>query len=280
MLHRLLTALEAQASVPGGFELVVVDDGSSDDTEQIVQRCSLHPRYVRQENQGPAAARNAGWRLARGAIVAFTDDDTVPDRRWLADLIAAFADQSAPDAVGGRIVALERGLLADFVQLEGQVDHSIDDHGQVRYLVTANAGWRREALEALDGFDESFPLASGEDTDLSMRAIRSGLRLATIDAAVVAHDHRATLRSVLSTFGKHGRSREQVVAANPDMEWRRRRLAVLGPRDWARRYKKYRSGGCGRLRSTLYLGLRAAGLISYAAGVVKALHPRRTSAPA
>ena len=268
-LDRVLTALDAQDPVPGGFEILVVDDGSTDDTAATVAR---HPAasYLAQANAGPAAARNRGWRAATADLIAFTDDDTAPARGWLVELVAAFQQDPPPDAVGGTVVAMQPGFLADFVQLEGQVHHRVDEEGHVRYLVTANAAWRRNALAALRGFDETFAIASGEDTDLSMRAREAGMALTIADGAEVAHDHRATLRNVLSTFRKHGRSREQVVAANPEMEWSRRRRALLGPGHWIGRYRTYRHGGCGRLRAAAYLGIRAMGLGAYAVGVMEA----------
>ena len=78
--------------------------------------------------------------------------------------------------------------------------------GSIRYLITANLAIRRSALEAVDGFDESFPGASGEDTDLTWRLQAAGFRLATTDAAVVRHRHPERWGDVLRLFAKHGRS--------------------------------------------------------------------------
>jgi GT2 family glycosyltransferase len=267
-LDRLLTALEAQEPVPGGHEVIVVDDGSTDDTPAVVARHAT-VRCLRQQNAGPAAARNRGWRDGSAPLVAFTDDDTVPERAWLVDLTAAFEAQPSLDAVGGRIDSLDGGFLADFVQLEGQVHHKVQPDGDVLFLVTANSAWRREALTELGGFDESFSFASGEDTDLSLRAVRRGFKLAVVDAAGVRHEHRATLSRILATYHKHGRTRGQAVGPNPGSEWGGHRAAVLGPREWAARFRRYRASGCAIPEAALYVGLRFLGLIFYAVGIAR-----------
>ena len=128
LLRRCVAALEAQ-SLPGdAYEIIVVDD--------------TLPR------RGPAAARNIGWRRARAPIVAFTDDDAVPDRDWLARGLAAFAP--GIDAVTGRIVTPLPARPTDFEQNERPLERA--------EVVTANCFVRREVLVRLGGVDESFRL--------------------------------------------------------------------------------------------------------------------------
>src|SRR5438093_9901845 len=90
LLSRLVAALEVQADV-GAFEVIVVDDASADGTgtalERLASAASIPVRAVRlAARRGPAGARNVGWRLARAPLVAFTDDDCVPQPGWLAAL--------------------------------------------------------------------------------------------------------------------------------------------------------------------------------------------------
>ncbi len=276
-LGRLLHALEQQGAGGEDLEVVVVDDGSTaGDVAGVVARHAT-VRYLRQDNAGPAAARNRGWRAAAGDVIAFTDDDTVPTPTWAADLLAAFAADPAIDAVGGGIVPLVAGPMARFSQLEHHVDHQVGDDGSVRYLVTANCAWRRPVLEQLGGFDEHFPAASGEDTDLTLRAVEAGFRLATIDGAVVAHDNPTSLTTILRTYHRHGRSRAQIVAAHPGAGWGRRRRAVLAPGYWTDRYRYYRAAGCGAGQAAMYTAVRLLGLAWYTAGIAASRFDRGSS---
>lgn len=274
-LRRLVAAL-GEAQVPaGGVEIVVVDDGSADATADVVSDAGPPFRYLLQQNSGPAAARNRGWRAARGRIVAFTDDDTVPDRRWLVDLVEWFEAHPAAAAVGGTIRPLRPGFLADFVQLDRLVGHGEDERG-VRFLVTANAAFRRWALELVGGFDEAFPSAAAEDTDLSFRLRAGGVALHTCPAAVVLHDHRTPPAQLMRTYFKHGRGFEALARNHPGIGADpARRMAT--PAYWRGRYRRYRDeGSVGRGRSLVYLGLRVVGVASFALGLATA---RRAAAP-
>jgi GT2 family glycosyltransferase len=269
-LARLLDALADCHIPPGGVEVIVVDDGSTDGTADVVRRSRVGARYVRQANRGPAAARNAGWRLAPSPVVAFTDDDTVPDRRWLVDLVDELRARPGLAAVGGAIRPMRRGLLADFVQRERLVGHGVEDGGEVRFLVTANAAWRVDALRAVGGFDERFPTAAGEDVDLSYRVIAHGRRLGTTDRAAVLHDHRTTVRGLFRTYHRHGLVRPRLAAAHPGMGLGAATRTVLAPAYWGARFRHYRREGASPARALVYCGLRAAGLACFLAGALAA----------
>lgn len=262
-LERLLCALDDQEPVAGGHEVVVVDDGSTEDVSTVAAG-HPHVRLLRQANAGPAAARNRGWRASESDLVAFTDDDTIPSPTWLQDLVRAFHENPDVAAVGGEIVPVVPGFLADFVQLEGLVNHGVDMRGRPNYLVTANAAFRRAILVELGGFDESFRGASGEDADLTRRLHDAGHRVAILRTATVAHDNRTTLGALISTYRRHGSTRRQVVGAasrsDPVPE-------VFRLQHWTTRYSRYRAAGCSKIRSLAYLGLRTIGILAYASGV-------------
>ena len=257
-LGALLDAIARQHDVPGGHEVIVVDDGSTDGTAAVV---TDHPdvRYLAQANAGPASARNRGWRATSAPIVAFTDDDTLPSPTWLGDLVAALHDDAGLAAVGGAVHPVRRTSAADFVERDGLVNHGIDADGSIRYLITANLAIRRSALEVVGGFDESFSGASGEDTDLTWRLQAAGLRLGVTDAAVVLHRHPERWRDVLGLFAKHGRSRRQLLARHPDAGLRS--ASERGRLDPRRRYARYRRSGVGPARATGYLLVRYVGLV-------------------
>jgi glycosyltransferase involved in cell wall biosynthesis len=256
-LDDLLDAVAGQVDVEGGYEVVVVDGGSTDGTAEVVAR---HPgaHHLFQPNAGPAAARNRGWRATTAPVVAFTDDDTLPSPTWLHDLLAALDADAGLSAVGGAVRPVRRTRPAEFVELDGLVNHGVDADGTIRYLITANLAVRREALEAVGGFDESFPAASGEDTDLTWRLQAAGHRLATTDQAVVRHRHPERWADVLALFAKHGRSRRQLLRRHPGAglgsSAERRRL------DPRLRYRRYRGAGAGRFRAAGFLAFRYVGL--------------------
>ncbi len=138
-------------------------------------------RYLPAWNtRGPAAARNLGWRSARGQIIAFTDDDTIPDANWLASGVDAFVDGVA--GVSGRVI----------VPLP---EHPTDNernttHLERSHFVTANCFYRRTALEEAGGFDECFGMAWREDSDLFFTMQQRGWPLAWSKSAVVVHPVR------------------------------------------------------------------------------------------
>jgi GT2 family glycosyltransferase len=161
LLERCLAALERQTLPREAFEVLVVDDGPT--------------------RAGPAAARNRGWRQARAPVIAFTDDDTEPDRRWLEEGLKLFVDETT-DAVSGRILMPLAGTPTDYER---------DAQGLERAeFVTANCLVRREVLERLGGFDESFRLPWREDSDLHFRLLEGGFRLVRAPEAVVVHPVR------------------------------------------------------------------------------------------
>ncbi|WKB54300.1 glycosyltransferase family 2 protein [Eleftheria terrae] len=188
LLMRCLEALVDQSFEPSAYEIIVVDDGQTDDTEAAVAqlaeltRGSPEIRYLRPEGtRGPAAARNRGWRAAESAVIAFTDDDTIPDRDWLRyGMLAMTMDRAA---AWGRVVV----PTAD----DPPTDHEKNTRGlENAEFVTANAFVRRDALEAVGGFDERFKRAWREDADLYFSLLQ---RFGTVDpvpAALVIHPVR------------------------------------------------------------------------------------------
>jgi glycosyltransferase involved in cell wall biosynthesis len=187
-----LQALAAQDFPHEKYEVIVCDDGSEENISEVVdefRQAGFEARYLRQEWKGPAAARNLGIRNARGAVIAMTDSDTLPDRMWLGKLHQALERNPDAVAVEGRVYAANEG---EFDPLgEGPVNKS----GGV-YL-TCNCAYRRAALFEIGGFDETFPYPAYEDTELAARAQQIG-RIVWAPEAVVIHPQRPlTLRAVM-----------------------------------------------------------------------------------
>jgi GT2 family glycosyltransferase len=185
LLPRLFTAIGKQSGIEKA-ELIIVDDASADDTvdvlEQLAGQVGFPLTVVRLPmSKGPGGARNAGWQRARAPLVAFTDDDCEPQPGWLCGLVDALADA---DLVQGRTRP-----APDQLHMLGAFGRTIDVPSGNGYFQTCNAGYRRELLTSLDGFDEGFRHV-GEDTDLALRAIEAGARTAFRADAVVHHDVR------------------------------------------------------------------------------------------
>lgn len=188
LLTRCLNALCVQTLDPRSYEIIVVDDGPDGTTCRTVEACAariaprgLAVRYIASHGpHGPAAARNRGWRQARGEIIAFTDDDTDPAEDWLSAGIAAF--DRVTDALAGRIV----------VPIPpAPTDYELDVAGLSRAeFATANVFCRKSVLERIDGFDERFPLAWREDSDLQFSLLRAGATIKRADTAMVLHPVR------------------------------------------------------------------------------------------
>ncbi|HVX18987.1 MAG TPA: glycosyltransferase [Acidimicrobiales bacterium] len=186
LLPRLVRGLEAQVGAPA-FEVVIVDDCSSDDTPSVLaelaRASSLPLQWFRQERRaGPAPARNRGWRASPASRVLFTDDDCVPHTDWVATLLAALDDH---DFVQGTTIP-----APDQLQNSGVFSRTLEVREPSGTFQTCNMGYRRTWLEKVDGFDEAFDQPAGEDTDLALRCLDQGASFAFCAEAVVEHDVR------------------------------------------------------------------------------------------
>lgn len=270
-LDRLLDALDSQCVAPERFEVVVVDDGSTDHTPEVL-RGRRHVSSVRQVNQGPGAARNHGVLESTSPLIVFVDDDCVPEEDWLQRLIEA-DDAAGPQVAGfgGRIAPLHRSFLADFVQGERLVDHSpLDgDPAGLRYIVTANAAFRRTQFRSVGGFDRAMSEA-GEDVDLSLRLRALGHRLVRVPDATVRHAHPTSLAGILRIYRRSGGARNRLASRQIDLSIGSGAQTLLSPRMWKHRISDYRRAGAPPWRIPLYLLLRMLCLAAFVVGLVEA----------
>lgn len=187
LLQRCIDALLAQTLDAHQWELIIVDDACRDDTARQVDRVSLRTlgvpalRYLRPSGRrGPAAARNCGWLAARGEVVAFTDDDTVPDADWLRQGALGMSD--GKQVMRGRVQVPAPPVMTD----HGRMTQGLES----AEFVTANCFVRRDALQQVGGFDERFPRAWREDSDLHFKLLRRYGEVPLAPLALVQHPVR------------------------------------------------------------------------------------------
>jgi glycosyltransferase involved in cell wall biosynthesis len=216
LLSRCLRALSQQDFDPTAYEVIIVDDAASEETKRLVENwlsteipvnvdqvqnyrgvwenlsgtsapTSLAPspfpvfRYVPVTGtHGPAAARNVGWRAACSEIIAFTDDDCIPDRNWLKAGVSAFVDGVA--GVWGRTIVPLPDSPTDYELNAARLGLS--------EFVTANCFYRQDEIASIGGFDERFTAAWREDSDVFFTLLERGCQFANAPDAVVVHPIR------------------------------------------------------------------------------------------
>ncbi len=191
LLQRCVAALQAQSIGAEAFEVLVVDDGHCDRTRDwVLAEAGRHApgwlRYLRPEaGRGPAVARNHGWREARAQLIAFTDDDTVPDEHWLREGERAMAGGGWAGVAGRVQVPRPAGAGP------APTDHERMTRGlEAASFVTANAFVSKWALCVVQGFDERFARAWREDSDLQFRLEELAGPLGRAERALVQHPVR------------------------------------------------------------------------------------------
>jgi glycosyltransferase involved in cell wall biosynthesis len=188
-------------------EVVVVDDGSAERKLVASIARAGGAELVRLEGRGPAAARNAGARAAGGEVVCFTDDDCEPQPSWVEALAAPIRAGEAESAAGRTVVAADASAADRAWQaIADHLQRSAADPGSPSpgFAPTCNLACSRVLLEQLP-FDESFPLAAGEDRDWGARAAAIGAAPVYVPAAVVTHRPDLDTRSFLRQQYRYGK---------------------------------------------------------------------------
>ena len=200
----------ARLDYPGDrFEVIVVDDGGSSPLDAIAARFHgvLKLKLLRQENAGPAAARNMGVSEAMGEYLAFTDDDCAPESNWLQELASQFS--VSPDCVvGGQTInALSDNIYSTASQLLISYLYSYYNAtpNRARFFTANNLALPADRFRSVGGFDTSYPLAAGEDRELCDRWLQLGHRMAYAQGAMVYHAHPLTFRTFLRQHFHYGR---------------------------------------------------------------------------
>ena len=187
-LQHCLRCLYLQANPRLNFEVIVVTDGPDPETEKAAAAYMNIPYMPMRVlslpfKKGPAAARNAGWRSANSELIIFTDDDCLPANGFVAAYIDAFRQSGDPMAAfTGKLIVPIPGAPTDYEQNTSLLASA--------EFVTANCACTRQALLAVNGFDEAFTMAWREDSDLQFKLIDQHISPSKIDNAVIVHPVR------------------------------------------------------------------------------------------
>lgn len=185
LLSKVIEALVAQRFPAAAYEIIVVIDGQDEVSENIVLGFKKENLrfFTLKQNQGPASARNIGWQNAKGELIAFTDDDCVPNPDWVAALWQDY------ESKGKAVVAYAGKIIVPID--ERPTDYEVNTkHLEDAEFVTANCACARLALQMTGGFDEDFRMAWREDSDLHFKLIRRGVPIIHLENAVVIHPVR------------------------------------------------------------------------------------------
>jgi lipopolysaccharide/colanic/teichoic acid biosynthesis glycosyltransferase/GT2 family glycosyltransferase len=206
-----LDALERQTVARNQYEIIVVDDGSTDGTAEIARRAGAC--VVTQPNGGAAAARNSGAKVAQGELLLFTDSDCAPVPGWMAALIAAFDDPRVAGAKGTYLTR-QRAIVPRFTQLEyeDRYDRMLGRE-TIDFIDTYSAAYRPDVFWQNGGFDTSVRYT--EDQEFSFRLAEKGYRLVFVPEAQVYHRHNATLRAYIRRKFFIGRWKVLVTRQHP-----------------------------------------------------------------
>ena len=213
-LAACLKALDSQSMPREDYEVIVVDDGSTDGTSRIAKRFNIN--FIFQKNQGPAVARNRGANAAVGDIILFTDSDCVSDHNWIQEMVRPFNN---PDIIGvkGAYKTRQTSLAARFAQAEFEDRYDLlQKYHYIDMIDTYSAAFQKDVFLKIGGFDEGFPVANNEDTDLSYRLVASGYKLIFNPRAFVYHTHPDTLIKYLTVKFWRGYWRMVVYRRYPD----------------------------------------------------------------
>lgn len=172
------------------FEIIIVDNNSTDDTETIaieIAKGNNNIKYLKEKIVGYSAPRNCGWKNASGNIIAYIDDDEIAAPDWLESIEKAFQTEETPDIVGGIYLIKYDKMPPDwFIESMGgnntNRQKGILNQRKDCYLAGGNIAFKKKVLEKLNGFSNNFNikngfLLTGEDTDICQRAKNAGFKL-------------------------------------------------------------------------------------------------------
>jgi lipopolysaccharide/colanic/teichoic acid biosynthesis glycosyltransferase/glycosyltransferase involved in cell wall biosynthesis len=190
-IGRCIESILCQTVSQKQYEVIVVDDGSSDQTINVARQYDV--KVLTQKNGGAAAARNHGVQKAKGEFLLFTDADCEVSENWIAEMLKPFGEDHFA-GVKGAYRTKQRELMARFTQLEYENRYRyMKKHRYIDFIDTYSAAYRKDVFSKNGGFDCSYTTASGEDSEFSYKLQERGFRLVFNPDAIVYHQHPDTL---------------------------------------------------------------------------------------
>lgn len=242
------------------YEVIVVDDGSTDETVSIARAFGVQiigsdgrnreaTAGQPSANLGLSVARNVGLMAATGEIIAYLDDDAYPDEHWLMYLAYAFAHSKHVGIGGPNVAPSGDGMVAEAVSRSpGNATHVLVDDRLAEHLPGCNMAFRTEALRAVGGFDPQFIIA-GDDVDLCWRILEKGWTLGFTAGAMVWHHRRKSAAKFWRQQYQYGRAEGQLQKKWPQKYRADGRIAWAG-----RMYEQGLSWVFGSSRRRIYHG--------------------------
>ena len=246
-LRETLTGIES-LQYPD-FEVIVVDDGSTDRSAAIAAEFS-DVRVIRTPNRGLSNARNTGLEAATGEIVAYIDDDACPDRHWLLHLVDTLLGSAHMGVGGPNLPCPDDSPVADCVSLApGGPAHVMLSEQIAEHIPGCNMAFRKAALLATGGFDPQFCIA-GDDVDICWRIQERGWTLAFSPGAVVWHHRRAQVKKYWSQQVNYGKAEALL-----ERKWPHK-YNTCGHVSWGGRlYANWRQSFAGAAQRRIFFGV-------------------------
>jgi len=192
------------------YEIVIVDNNSTDRTKEIIngftERTLLNITYVFEANQGLSYARNKGVQEARGDILAFTDDDCIPNKDWLINISKKFQADPLLAGIGGRVELYDKRDRAITIRTSQEISEFKSVDQLYSLIAGCNMAFRRTVFDEIGVFDPVFgagtKLASSEDSDFLYRAYKKGFKIKYYPDILVLHNHGRRTDMQVRTLGR------------------------------------------------------------------------------